>query len=58
MGKTPLQIVTVMHKLMERGQLALATRVEPHVRPALLVKMVNYVEQTSHPEVDRYPLVT
>lgn len=57
MGKTPLQIVTVMHKLMERGQLALATRVEPHVRPALLVKMVNYVKQTSHLEADRCTLV-
>lgn len=33
-GKSPLQIVTIMRKLIERDQLALATRVEPHVRPS------------------------
>lgn len=31
-GKTPLQIVTIMCKLAEEDQLAVASRVEPEVR--------------------------
>jgi len=47
-GKSPLQIVTIMRKLIERDQLALATRVEPHIAAEvqkMLPSEIKYHEQ-------------